>query len=102
VNKEKYNDQTIIRYLLGSLPEEETERVEEISFIDDEFAVRLSAVENDLVDAYLRGELSGEKLERFDSYYLASPKRRKKVKTAHVLHAYAKNAVATGQVALMS
>jgi anti-sigma factor RsiW len=102
VNKEKYNDQTIIRYLLGSLPEEETEWIEEISFIDDEFAVRLSAVENDLVDAYVRGELSGEKLERFDSYYLASPKRRKKVKTAQVLHAYVKNAVATGQVALMS
>jgi hypothetical protein len=100
VNKEKYNDNVIIQYLLGSLPEEETERVEELSFIDDEFAVRLSALENDLVDAYVRGKLSGEKLERFDSYYLASPKRRKKVKTAQVLRAYAKNAVATGQVAL--
>jgi hypothetical protein len=100
VNKEKYNDQTIIQYLLGSLPEEETERVEELSFIDDEFAVRLSAAENDLIDAYVRGKLSGEKLERFNSHYLASPKRRKKVKTAKVFHAYAENAVATGQVVL--
>jgi anti-sigma factor RsiW len=102
VNKEKYNDQMIIQYLLGSLPEEETERVEELSFIDDEFAVRLSAVENDLVDAYVRGKLSGENLERFDSHYLASPKRRKKVKTAKVFNAYAENAVATGQVVLAS
>jgi anti-sigma factor RsiW len=102
VEKERYNDQMIIQYLLGSLPEEETERVEELCFIDDEFAVRLSAVENDLVDAYVRGKLSGERRERFDSYYLASPKRRKKVKTAQVFHAYAKNAVATGQVAFAS
>jgi hypothetical protein len=102
VNKETYNDQVIIQYLLGSLPEEETERVEELCFIDDEFAVRLSAIENDLVDAYVRGKLSGEKLERFDSHYLASPKRRKKVKTARGLHAYAENAVATGQVVLAS
>jgi anti-sigma factor RsiW len=100
VEKERYNDQTIIQYLLGSLPEEETERVEELCFIDDEFAVRLSAIENDLVDAYVRGKLSGEKLERFDSHYLASPKRRRKVKTAQVFRAYSENAVATGQVVL--
>jgi hypothetical protein len=100
VNKETYNDQVIIQYLLGYLPEEETERVEELCFIDEEFAVRLSAVENDLVDAYVRGKLSGEKLERFDSYYLASPKRRKKVKTARAFSVYAENAVATGRVVL--
>ena len=100
VNKETYNDQVIIQFLLGSLPEVETERLEELCFIDDEFAARLSTVENDLVDAYVGGKLSGEKLERFDSYYLASPKRREKVKTARVLHDYAENAVATVQVVL--
>jgi ABC-type multidrug transport system fused ATPase/permease subunit len=98
VNKENYNDQTIVRYLLGSLPENEIESVEELSFIDDEFAVRLNSVENDLVDDYVSGRLSGEKLERFDSYYLTSPRRRKKVKTAQALQAYAEKAVATGQV----
>jgi hypothetical protein len=102
VNKETYNDQVITQYLLGSLPETETERVEELCFVDDEFAVRLSAVENDLVDAYVRGKLSGEELERFDSHYLTSPKRRKKVKTAQMLRAYAEKAVATGQVVLAS
>jgi hypothetical protein len=98
VEKERYNDQMMIQYLLGSLPEEETERFDELSFIDDEFAVRLSAVENDLVDTYVRGKLSAEKLEKFDSYYLASPKRREKVKTAQAFHTFAENAVATGQV----
>jgi hypothetical protein len=90
----------MIRYLLGSLSEEERERLDELSFIDDEFAVRLSSVENDLVDAYARGELSGERLERFDTYYLASPMRREKVKTARAFHALAGKAVATGQVVL--
>jgi hypothetical protein len=102
MNKEMCNDQTIIQYLLGSLPEEETERVEELWFIDEEFAVRLNAVENDLIDTYVSGKLCDEKLERFNSYYLASPKKRKKVKTARVFHAYAENAVATGQVGFAS
>jgi hypothetical protein len=39
----------------------------------------LSAVENDLVDSYVRGELPGEALARFQSHYLASSKRREKV-----------------------
>jgi anti-sigma factor RsiW len=100
VEKESYNEQMMVQYLLGSLSEEETERVEELGFIDDEFAVRLSAVENDLVDAYVRGKLSGEKLERFNSHYLASPKRRKKVKTAQLFQTYAEDAVTTGKVVL--
>jgi hypothetical protein len=98
VEKERYNEQMMVQYLLGSLSEEETERVEELGFIDDEFAVQLSAVENDLVDAYVRGKLSGEKLERFNSHYLASSKRRKKVKTAQLLQTYAEDAVTTGKV----
>lgn len=102
MEKEIYNNDRMVRYLLGSLSEEETERVEELSFVDDEFAVQLSAVENDLVDNYVRGRLSGEKLERFDSYYLASPKRRIKVENARILNAYAENAVATGKVVFAS
>jgi hypothetical protein len=98
VEKERYSDQMMVQYLLGSFSEEETENVEELSFVDNEFAVRLSAVENDLIDNYVKGKLSGEKHERFNSHYLASPRRRKKVKTAQVFHIYAENAVATGQV----
>jgi hypothetical protein len=72
-------DQQFERYLLGLLPEDEAERLDELSLTDDEAAWRLSAVENDLVDAYVRGELSGETLQRFNSYYLLSPIRRAKV-----------------------
>jgi anti-sigma factor RsiW len=82
------NDQLIARYLLGRLSESEAERLDELSLTDDEFAARLQVVENDLVDAYVRGELSGEELESFHSYYLASPRRREKVAIARGLQAF--------------
>jgi hypothetical protein len=93
VVEQTYNDQIIAEYLLGSLSEEETERLDEMSFTDDEFAERLRAVENDLVDAYARGELSGSKLERFQSFYLASPTRREKVRFAEAFQMTASQSI---------
>src|SRR5215475_4287740 len=54
MEKQAYNEELIVQYLLGSLPEEETERFDELCFVDDEFAEKLSAVENDLVDKYMQ------------------------------------------------
>ena len=68
-----------VRYLLGLLSEEETARLDEMSVVDDEVASRLRIVEDDLVDAYASGTLTGETLERFESFYLSSPRRRDKV-----------------------
>src|ERR1700720_1221919 len=83
--KQVYDDQLLIRYLLGTLPEQETERLDELSIVGDDFACRLSEVENDLVDAYVSGQLSGETLERFQSSYLSSAARREKVRFAEAL-----------------
>jgi hypothetical protein len=69
-------------YLLGALPPGETERLDELSVADGDFAERLQAVEYDLIDAYVRGELSGQMLAQFQSFYLASPKRRERVQLA--------------------
>src|SRR5215475_10682680 len=80
-----YDDQLLTRYLLGMLPTEETERLDELSIADEEIAARLSAVEYDLVDAYVRGEIRGEGLARFESFYLSSAKRREKVQFARAL-----------------
>ena len=49
---------------------------------DDETAWRLRIAENDLVDAYVAGTLTGEMLERFESFYLSSDRRRRKVRFA--------------------
>jgi hypothetical protein len=85
-----HDEQRILEYLLGALPPGETERLDELSVTDDEFAERLQAVEYDLIDAYVRGELTGEMLGRFQSSYLASPKRRERVHLAQSLHKAAK------------
>jgi hypothetical protein len=75
----RYDDQLVIQYLLGETPEDQVERFDELSIVDDEFALRLTAVENDLVDAYVRGELTGTVRDRFQSHYLSSARRREKV-----------------------
>lgn len=83
--KQTYDDRLLTRYLLGALPEEEAERLDELCIVDDELATRLHALENDLVDAYVRGEVSGEDLRHFESFYLSSAKRRQKVEFAAAL-----------------
>ncbi|MGE5246279.1 MAG: hypothetical protein ACM3SQ_18790 [Betaproteobacteria bacterium] len=72
----------MVRYLLGLLPEEEAEALDEQSFVDDELAARLCSVEHDLVDDYVNGLLDAETRERFESYYLVSPRRRERVRFA--------------------
>ncbi len=72
----------LVSYLLGLLPDEEAERLDELNIADEEFAWRLRVVEDDLIDAYVTGALTGDTLERFESFYLASEHRRRKVKFA--------------------
>ncbi|HEV7681894.1 MAG TPA: hypothetical protein VGO68_07215 [Pyrinomonadaceae bacterium] len=83
-------DQAITGYLLGSLPEVEIERLDELSVTSQEFAEVLSASEKDLIDAYVQGELSGTRLAQFESHYLASPIRRERVEFAAAFQVFAK------------
>ena len=83
-----YNHQTITQYLLGALPAAETERLDELGFTDHEFADSLRAAEKDLVDAYVQGELAGDELEQFKTFYLASPLRREKVAFARAFQVF--------------
>jgi hypothetical protein len=83
--KNEFGDTQLMQYLLGSLSPEESERLDELSLTDDDIAWRLRAVENDLVDAYVRAELTGTTLQNFRAFYLASPKRREKVAFAEEL-----------------
>lgn len=93
MSKQTHNDQTLTRYLLGALPDAEAERLDELSFTDDEFAEALKAAEKDLVDAYVQGELQGAALERFKSHYLASPLRRGKTEFAQAFQLMAEKNV---------
>jgi outer membrane murein-binding lipoprotein Lpp len=97
-DKPQYDDGLVIQYLLGAMPEAEAVRLDELSIADDEFATRLVSVENDLVDAYVRGQLAGADLERFRSHYLLSPVRREKVRFAEALASTADRAPAPSAV----
>jgi hypothetical protein len=72
----------LVQYVLGQLPEAETERLDEASIVDDVLALRLRGVENDLVDAYVSDTLDRDTRARFEIAYLAMPRRREKVEFA--------------------
>jgi hypothetical protein len=79
------NEKLIAQYLLGELPEEQQVEIEDRAFSDKEYLANITAVENDLIDEYVRGELSGTERQRFESRFLASAERRKRVEFAKAL-----------------
>jgi hypothetical protein len=75
----------MIQYLLGQLSEAEQEGLEEKYFADGDVFEQLLGVEDDLIDAYVRGELSPGEREHFERRFLASPRRRERLEFASVL-----------------
>jgi len=94
--REIIKNETIVQYLLGALPEAETERLDQLSVADDEFADTLMAVEADLVDAYVAGSLAAEDSKRFLTHYLLTPRRRQKLDLAQALHVFGDQSTIVG------
>ena len=76
------DSERLVRYLVGLLPQDEADRLDEHSIVDDDVACRLLSVENDLADAYVRETLDSDLRLRFESHYLDSPLRRQRVQFA--------------------
>lgn len=76
------NDERITAYLLQELSEEEAERFEDECFAQEEWPAELDSVEQDLIDAYLRNELTKERQLRFKEKYLITDARKARVLTA--------------------
>jgi anti-sigma factor RsiW len=100
MSKNKYDNRVLTQYLLGTLPEAETERFDELGFTDDEFAAELAIAENNLVDAFVTGELAASDIEQFKAHYLLSPLRREKVNIARSLQRFSAKAGSSAPVAL--
>jgi hypothetical protein len=73
----------LTRYLLGQLPAQEQAEVEERYLSDPDYHLALRAAERDLIDRYVRGELSDH--EAFETHYLSSPARRARAEFAQAL-----------------
>lgn len=82
---EKIDDKMMVRYLLGELPEEEQSRLEERYFSDDDCFEQLVAVEDDLIDDYVRGQLSARQRKLFEKNFLTTPQRRQRLEFAKSL-----------------
>lgn len=80
------NKEQAVRYLFGELNEAERDALEDRLFADDELSLFLSAVEKDLIDDYVRGEMDAALRQRFERRYLTSESRREKIRLAGVLH----------------
>jgi hypothetical protein len=80
-------NETNARYLLGELSEEESERIERRYIADRDFLDELLAVEDDLLDQYVGGELKGRQREKFEERLLATPRQRERVRDAQILAA---------------
>ena len=78
-------DERIFAYLLGELPEKESERFDEECFAGEDWPEQISLVERDLIDAYLRDDLTPEQRQHFELNYLTTDVRLKRVATAAAL-----------------
>lgn len=74
-----WNEELLTRYLLGDLSEVESDRLDELSVTNDEFSQQLLAVENDLIDAYVQGELSDQMRVQFQRQMLVTVRQRDRV-----------------------
>jgi cell division protein FtsB len=71
LSKEIDRQEIAKRYLLGELPEEERTGIEERYFLDDEEFEQFEIAEDELIDLYVRDELSVEERGRFKELLVA-------------------------------
>jgi hypothetical protein len=85
VKQPTQSDQIIIRYLLNDLPEEDGMRLEVAYLRDGDWFEQVRALEEELIEDYVKGDLSGREWELFERHYLASEQRRARIETARQL-----------------
>jgi hypothetical protein len=73
------------RYLLGALPDAERDEFEKKYLADDAAYEELLLAEDQLIDAFVRDELSAEERELFERQFIVSPIRRERVEFARAL-----------------
>jgi hypothetical protein len=88
-----------IEYLLGKLPEPEAAAFEEQCFLDNELFEETAALENDLLDSYVRGDLPETERQQFEKGYLISPARRANLDFSRVLSGHLSTQTSTKNTA---
>src|SRR5215213_3096370 len=83
----KLDEENLIRrFLLGELSPDEREHFEERLFADEDFAILVDGVEDDLIDDFARGKLKPGDRGRFKQQFLITAERQEHLKFATSLH----------------
>jgi hypothetical protein len=69
----------IKQYVLGTIDIADQEQLEERLLADGDFQEELSIAENEIVHAYLTGQLPEQERKQFESHFLSTPERRRKL-----------------------
>lgn len=88
MNLDIEDDLVIKRYLIGDLQQEEQLAIEERLFLDGQYFQTLQAIEDDLIDDYLYGELPPDERSKFEKHFLSTPERHEALKIAEALKHY--------------
>jgi hypothetical protein len=73
-------------HVLGVLPEEESERLLDILFVNPGLYDRYVIVERDMIDRYVRNKMPAEMRAAFVENYLMTAENREKVRVAALFH----------------
>lgn len=73
------------RYIFHEMTEKEGEVLEERFFEDSDYFYEFLTLENDLIDSYAIGNISGNDLKRFERSLAKSPERYEKIANARAL-----------------
>lgn len=64
-------------YLLGELAQEDARQLDDRLLRDDSFAEQVGFVEDEIIEDYVRGDLSADEAERLEKYFFTTPRRRR-------------------------
>jgi hypothetical protein len=85
VRAHSQEQESIMQYLLGQAGPAESSSFEERLITEKGFYDELTIAEDELIDQYLDGDLTGVEREQFESHFLSSPERRQKVRFGNAL-----------------
>jgi hypothetical protein len=86
---QRSEEEVLLRnYLLGGLNEATREQLEERLLCDDDFAERLSAAQDDLIDDYVFEALSEGERASFDKNFIIDEERRRKMRFVQAMEIY--------------
>jgi hypothetical protein len=82
------NHQTVKKYLLGQLTDDQQQIFEQRLLSDDELTQELEVTTEELVDEYLAGQLTPKESVWFEQHFLASPQGKRSQKFATTFQRY--------------